>query len=178
MVRGENVRERVLEAVQDLVLDGDAAPTFDAISARAGVSKGGVLHHFRDRRALAAGLAERAIAITDEVMTAAAERHEAARTWLHLSAARGPDHRAARAMLSLLRVGAGGRIELPEETGAAVARWQGMIAAELGDPVRAAIVRLVGDGLFVAALADTLPPPDELEDIADRLLGPLPRDPR
>ncbi|MFC5061926.1 TetR/AcrR family transcriptional regulator [Actinomycetospora atypica] len=174
MARRSDARDRVLAAVQELVLAGDAAPTFDAIAARSGVSKGGVLHHFRDRGALVRGLAERAVSATDEVMTAASERGDAARTWLRMSAAQGPDHQAARAMLSLMRVEAGGRIELGHGIDEAVTRWQAMIAAELGDEVLAAVVRLVGDGLFAATLADTVPAPGELEEIYSRLLGPGP----
>jgi hypothetical protein len=46
----------------------------------------------------------------------------------------------------------------------AVARWQSMIAQELGDPVCARVVRLVGDSLFSESLITGGPPSAELLD--------------
>src|SRR5918994_6637876 len=62
-----SLRDRVLDALQRLVLAGDPAPTPDAVAAAAGVSKGGLLHHFPDRRALAHGLVHRALAETSAI---------------------------------------------------------------------------------------------------------------
>jgi AcrR family transcriptional regulator len=165
-----SIRDRVLDALQELVLDGDPAPSLDAVAAAAGVSKGGLLHHFRDRRALAHGLVLRALAETDAAMTAAAERGTAAETWLRLSATEGAEQGAARALLSLLRVSAGG-LDLPPEVDAAVHRWQDAISAELGDPVRAEVVRLVGDGLFTEALLGGAPAPHRVDALVAHLLG-------
>lgn len=166
---GVALRDRVLDALQQLVLDGDPAPTLDAVAAAAGVSKGGLLHHFRDRRALAHGLVHRAVAETDAAMTAAAERGSAAETWLRLSATDGPEQAAARALLSLLRVSVG-NVDLPPEVDVAVRHWQSVIEAEVGDPVRAEVVRLVGDGLFIEALLGSPPAPERLDALVAHLL--------
>lgn len=40
---------------------------------------------------------------------------------------------------------------------------------ELGDPVRARLVRLVGDGLFMAALTGPPPTADEVEHLLHHL---------
>lgn len=164
------LRDRVLDALQQLVLDGDPAPPLDAVAAAAGVSKGGLLHHFPDRRALVHGLVLRALAETGSAMTAAAARGAAAETWLRLSAVDGPEHRAARVLLSLLRVAAG-RVDLPPEVGVAVRGWQSAIEAEVGDPVRAEVVRLVGDGLFAEALLGSPPAPERVDALVAHLLG-------
>ena len=164
-----SLRDRVLDAVQQLVLAGDPAPTLDAVAAAAGVSKGGLLHHFRDRRALAHGLVHRALAETDAAMATAADRGTAAETWLRLSAADGSEQAAARALLSLLRVSASG-VDLPPDVGHAVHRWQSAIEAEVGDPVHADVVRLVGDGLFMEALLGHPPALQRVEALIARLL--------
>jgi AcrR family transcriptional regulator len=166
-------RDRVLDALQRLVLAGDPAPTLDAVAAAAGVSKGGLLHHFPDRRALAHGLVHRALAETDAAMATAADRGTAAATWLRLSAADGSEQAAARALLSLLRVSAGG-LDLPPDVGHAVRRWQSAIEAEVGDPVYADIVRLVGDGLFTEALLGSPPAPERVEALITHLLTETP----
>jgi hypothetical protein len=48
-------------------------------------------------------------------------------------------------------------------------RWRRMLTAELGDPVRARVVRLVGDGLFMAALTGPPPTSAEVEQLLDHL---------
>lgn len=55
----------------------------------------------------------------------------------------------------------------------AVTRWQSMIAEELGDPVRAQVVRLVGDGLFGESLVTGEPRSADLLDelVAHLILG-------
>ena len=154
-----SLRDRVLDALQRLVLAGDPTPTLDAVAAAAGVSKGGLPH----------GLVHRALAETDAAMATAAERGTAAATWLRLSAADGPEQAAARALLSVLRVSAGG-VDLPPDVGHAVRRWQSAIEAEVGDPVHADVVRLVGDGLFTEALLGAAPAPERVEALIAHLL--------
>lgn len=164
-------RERVLDALQTLVLAGNSAPSLDAVAAAAEVSKGGLLHHFPDRAAMVRGLLLRAVDHTDAVMTQAAGAGTAAATWLRMSAAAGPDDEAARAVLALMRLTGAGRLELPVEVGAGMQRWQDLISAELGDPVRGEIVRLVGDGLFVEALTGEAPTSARVDALVDRLLS-------
>ncbi len=56
-------RERILDALQDLLVEqGPGAVTPDTVAARAQVSEGGLLHYFRSKEALLAGLVERAAA--------------------------------------------------------------------------------------------------------------------
>lgn len=165
-----SARELVLDALQSLVLEGDSSPSLDAVAAAAGVSKGGLLHHFPDRRSMVVGLMLRAVDQTDAAMNQAAEDGTAAVTWIRMSAVAGPAEQAARAVLALIRLTGAGRIQLPAEVGVAIRRWQDLITAEVGDPVLGEVVRLVGDGLFVEAL--TGPPPDsgQVDAIVERLL--------
>ena len=55
-----SARERLLDAAVAVVRrDGAQALTLDAVAAEAGVSKGGLLYHFRSKRDLLDALVER-----------------------------------------------------------------------------------------------------------------------
>lgn len=60
MRRTQDTRDRLLDAAETVVAArGVSALSLDAVAAEAGVSKGGLLHHFRSKEALLAGLVER-----------------------------------------------------------------------------------------------------------------------
>ena len=60
MARGETSRERILEAASDLAFrEGAAHLSLDAVAARAGVSKGGLLYNFPNKAALMQALVEK-----------------------------------------------------------------------------------------------------------------------
>jgi AcrR family transcriptional regulator len=57
-----NSREAMLDAAQDVVLDGGAGKlTLDAVAKRAGVSKGGVMYNFPTKEALLKAMVERLV---------------------------------------------------------------------------------------------------------------------
>ena len=157
----------VLDAMQDLILRDGQPPSIQAIARTLGRTKQAVLHYFPDRDALEAALAGRAIARVDEAMTAAATRGEAAATYLRLSRPTTEDRAVALLVLASLRT----QGSLPADIDAAIERWEGLIAAELGSPVRAEVVRLVGDGLFVESLFGDPPSAQRIEDLLAHLLG-------
>ena len=161
-------RERILDAAEDLITAGQVPPALEAVAAAAGVSKGGLLYHF-DKQSLLRALVTRAVHRFDERLTEAAAQGAMAAAWLRLSVP-GPDERAVyRAMMSMMRLTTIGELDLPQEVGAAEQRWQQMLTTELGDPVRARLVRLVGDGLFLAALTGQPPTSDEVEQLLRHL---------
>ncbi len=60
MSPSQNARDAILDAAEDVVRESGAAHlTLDAVSARAGVSKGGLLYHFRTKEALLKAMLER-----------------------------------------------------------------------------------------------------------------------
>ena len=51
-----STRDRILSAYEELLInEGPRGATLDAVTALAGVSKGGLLYHFKNKEALAAG---------------------------------------------------------------------------------------------------------------------------
>ena len=130
----------------------------DVIASAAGVSKGGFTHHFRTRSALLSGLAEQAIASMDEALNAAVPRSDVVGTWLRISMSREEADLYRALMMSFTEAGAGST-ELFRLSSEATRRWEHLLAEELGDPVAASVVRLLGDGLVMNAVTgDTLPP--------------------
>lgn len=157
----------VLDVMQDLILRNGQPPSIQAIARKLGRSKQAVLHYFPDRNALEAALASRAIARVDEAMTAAAARGDAAATYLRLSLPTTEDRAVALLALASLRT----QDSLPGDIDAAIERWEALIAAELGSLVRAEVVRLVGDGLYVESLFGDPPSEQRIEDLIAHLLG-------
>ncbi len=167
-------RERILDAAEDLIAAGHVPPSLDAVAAAAGVSKGGLLYHF-DKQSLLHGLVARAVRRADDELTAAAAAGVMAATWLRLSVPGHDERHLYRAMLSLLRLTSRGELDLPPDVDAAAERWRRLLTAELGDPGRARLVHLVGDGLFLAALTGQPATHRDVDDLIDHLGLPTPQ---
>ncbi len=162
-------RERILDAAEELITAGQVPPALDAEAAAAGVSTGGLLYHF-DKQSLLRALVTRAVQRFDARLTAAAAQGMMAAAWLRLSVLPEPEERTVyRAMMSMMRLTTTGEFDLPGEVGDAEQRWQQMLTAELGDPVRGRLVRLVGDGLFLAALTGSPSTSAEVEQLLHHL---------
>jgi len=68
---GKSFRDAVLDAAEDLIVErGAAGVSLDKVAARAGVSKGGLLHHFPSKNALAQALIRRMVDTLHEVRDA------------------------------------------------------------------------------------------------------------
>ncbi len=161
-------RDDVLDAMQELTIRDGQPPSIQAVARALGHSKQAVLHYFPDRDSLDAALAARATGRVDAEMTAAAQRGEAAATYLRLSVPTEDDRAVALMVLGSLRT----RASLPSEVDEAVERWEMLIAAELGSAVRAEVVRLVADGLFVESLLGSPPPAERIETLVEHLQLP------
>ncbi|MEU4424865.1 TetR family transcriptional regulator [Actinoplanes sp. NPDC024001] len=161
-------RERILDAAEELIIAGHVPPALEAVAAAAGVSKGGLLYHF-DKQSLLRALVTRAVHRFDERLTVAAAQGMMAAAWLRLSVPVPEESMVYRAIMSTMRLTTTGELDLPQEVGAAEQRWQQMLTAELGDPIRARLVRLVGDGLFLAALTGPPPTGDDVDELLRHL---------
>ena len=150
-VHSDNARERVLDAFEDaLIAAGDAASSLEAVAGRAGLTKGGLLYHFRSRAALVTGLIERFRDRTRtdlEVMAHAPEG--AAVNYLRVADyLASPLHKTTLALTQLT--------DREPSAGAALAqarsRESALIVADLDDPLRAEVTTLFADGLYARAI--------------------------
>jgi AcrR family transcriptional regulator len=171
-----SARDRVLDAYETLLIEaGPAAATLDAVAAAAQVSKGGLLYHFASKDALAAGLLhrlrERSAADADAIR-AAPEGGTA--YYLRTSAPGGAiPGGLTRTYLASLRVADGSAVR--DAMAAVDADALAALRDQLGDPVLAWLVQLVGDGLYLRTLIGTpLPEGLDVADLLDRLRPQLP----
>lgn len=166
-------RERILDAVAELTTARRRLPSILEVAAEVGLTKQGVLHYFPNRAALDAAVVARAVGRVDVAMRAAADGGSPVATYLRLSSPDDADCAAAAVVLAAAtQLPEGG---LPAELHEAARRWEEYMADEVGDIVRAEVVRLVGDGLFSESLVTGVPPSDER---VDRLVAHLLDTPR
>ena len=123
-------RQHILSTARRLAIDAGTIPSLDAIASAAGVSKGGLMHHFRSRSALLAGLAEQAIATIDNALAAAVPEGRVVETWLRISLCR-DEADLYRALLTTFSGAGTTTDELLQNSVAASARWEVLLAAEL-----------------------------------------------
>lgn len=163
----DSTRDRLLDAAEARLLEqGPGGLVLDAVAADAGVSKGGLLYHFATKQALVAGLTERMLrgfdAAQDDLASADAEpvgRFTRAYVASTVTADGAPADGSARLMAGVL-AGLGGDPARLESIRNRFADWQQRLERDGIDPVRATLVRLVADGLWLSSLLG-LPPLDE-----------------
>jgi len=147
-----SARDRILAAYADLLVDeGERFATVDAVAARAGVSKGGVLYHFPSKDQLAAAVCERLAALAAEdarMMRAAAEGP--ARYYVRSSHYAGTP--LDRILVAASRLRQAGDTRARAAIDAAAQEWLAILTEAIGDLDTARAVKLIGDGLYYSAL--------------------------
>ena len=156
MSRPPHARERVLDALETLLIDeGGRAATIEATARAAGVSKGGLLYHFGSREALEAGLIERLATLVDadiEEMSTAPEGPVA--YFVRTSAM--STHPLDRTMVALARLAQGGSAPAAASLRATRERWMQALRPHTADQTGLDLVMLVSDGLYYdSALVET-----------------------
>ncbi len=174
MSRPADSRDVILEAAQAVVAEQGAVHlTLEAVAARAGMSKGGLLYHFRSKELLLQGM------ITKLLESADADRRRFANEMqsspagdlqAHIRAGflQHPDRE--RVSAALLAAGANDPRLLDP-----VRAWQKGLYEELvqskQNPVRAVLIMLAVDGLWLNELLRTLPiGPEERLQVQNELL--------
>jgi AcrR family transcriptional regulator len=164
-------RERLLDAAVAVVRrDGAQSLTLDAVAAQAGVSKGGLLYHFKSKRQLLDGMVDRWLAEWQEEI----DRDSGGSGFLtgyvhatHLGGA-GPEEREAEFGLIAALIADPEVLQVVRDRYDA---WQARVVEKADDPVEATVVRLATDGLWFADLLGFAPPRGELrERVLARLL--------
>jgi AcrR family transcriptional regulator len=142
--------------------DGAQAMTLDSVAAEAGVSKGGLLYHFKSKRELLDGLVQQWLDEFQHDIDAAGPDFPKG----YVKACDGAKAEEAGLLAALVADPA-----VLAKVRERYATWQDRIATEGGDPVEATVARLAADGLWLADLLGMAPPEGELRDrVMTRLL--------
>ena len=174
IVTTSNTRDRILDALQDILVDaGYSSVTLELVARTAKVSKGGLLYHFPSKGALMVGLMERIRALAEEEFREAVESEEGVvRYFLRTSLPRSrQESELYWAVIAALR----SKEDTPPEAAALVKelfdRWGELLHEELTDPVLAETIRLVGDGMYMSSIAGLgRPDADLTAKVVDRLV--------
>lgn len=164
-----STRTKILRAAEEIIrTDGARAMTLEAVAARAGVSKGGLLYHFRSKRDLITGMGDDRIA---EVAKAVRDCYREA-----------PERRVSGAYVASLETAPLTELDLAllamvAEDPALLAPYRDAAAkahqamtAETADPALATIVRLAVDGLsFAEVLGFDVLAAEERSAVIERL---------
>ncbi|MBS0022493.1 TetR/AcrR family transcriptional regulator [Microbacterium paraoxydans] len=170
------MRDKILETARRLTLEKGTVPSLNAVVEASGVSKGGLTHHFPTRASLLTGLAHAALGDVDAAMERGAAEGRAAETWLRLSVPGAEERALLQGLAAAFRPTDPGYESILEDARVAIERWESLIAAEVGDPVRARVIRLVGDALAANAVAGIDQDATDLDALIGHLI-PAPVDP-
>jgi AcrR family transcriptional regulator len=172
-----DTRAHLLDAAVAVIRrDGAQALTLDAVAAEAGVSKGGLLYHFKSKRQLLDAMVARWMdeweAEFDADTTGDGFVASFVRT-SHLGGA-GQEQRAAETgLLAAIATEPAVLASVRDR----YATWQDRVEREGSDPVEATVARLAADGLWLADLLGLAPPQGQLrEQVLARLLELARRD--
>ncbi len=164
--------------------DGTDKATLDAVAARAGVSKGGLLYHFPSKDAMMAAMVRRLGERAERKRVQAADAGRSMAEW-YLSPLAAPPSSADtaadpddaleialfRSTLAAFRSTDGAPGAVQDADVEMMGMYDRVLQDEFDDPVHAEIVRLVGDGLYLAALVGLPgPDPDLHRRVVERLL--------
>ena len=144
---------------------GSSAATLEAVAARAGVSKGGLLYHFGSKEALYEGFLARLYArAADDAERTRKAPEGAIAAYLDVSTV--PDDPGTRSVLAALRLVGVQEVDVESALADTFECWYAVIAQEIADPTLARLVQLVGDGLYLHALIGSARPEADQQVIA------------
>lgn len=147
-----SAREKILDAYERvLVENGERAATLEAIAKAASVSKGGLLYHFKDKRALASGLLQRleTLAEQDAVLMS---QDPAGATDYYVRTSVWQDSPLDRTIISVTRLGNDFQPAVNTAMKRVQDRWLSLLEDEVKDPHVARAILLIGDGLYYNAV--------------------------
>jgi AcrR family transcriptional regulator len=164
-----DTRRRLLDAATRVVRrDGARALTLDAVAAEAGVSKGGLLYHFKTKRDLLDAMLDGWLEeFASEIGAAGPGGFVTGYVRASDMSGWAAAERATEFALLAAMVEEPGALERVRER---YGEWQARIA-DGDDPVRATLARLAADGLWLADLLGLAPPAGDLrEKVIERML--------
>lgn len=149
MARTPKARLAVLNALVDVLVEsGAGAVTLDSVAARAGVTKNGLLYHFKSRLELFDGLCSYVDGLAqDSVRSMAADSRGPVHFYLVMSS--DPDVEVNRGLTALTKLSSLDAPRAPTTVADTQRQWRSQLTENLEDPGLAAIVTLIGDGLWM-----------------------------
>lgn len=171
-----SARERILDAYEELLaLEGERYATLDAVAAKAGVSKGGLLYHFPAKDELSAALCDRLTTLAaDDLSQMRSAAEGPARYYVRTSRYEGTA--LDRVLVAVSRLQQAGNPRARAAIEEASSNWLGVLHDALGDHAMARAIKLIGDGLYYNALSRAVagkpapaPSDDELLAVIDRI---------
>ena len=148
MSNSRPARDRILDAYEELLInEGPRGATMDAVVARAEVSKGGLLYHFKNKEAMAGALIERLRELADVDLQRMREDPEGPSRYLVRSSVYvgSPLDRALIGVVRLAQASEAAASELLQQIHSS---WFDMVEQEVGDPAIARGITLLADGLY------------------------------
>lgn len=174
------LRKRVLDAAEQLLLaKGVDGFRLDAVAAEAGVSKGGLLHHFRSKQALIDGVLLRRLDEFDAVLPEPGDPPGIfTRTWLEAAVPPVEPEvgRTGDQIVVVLLSALGGGPPSMDILRERYEIWQQKLAADGLDPVVATLVRVAADGWWLSHVLNLAPPRGDLyQQMRVQILNMLPQ---
>ncbi len=174
----EATKQKILEAAKRIMGDGGYFTRFtlEKVAKEAGVSKGGLLHHFPSKEALLKGLVEYFVdgfeTRLSEILAIDADNPRPGR-WTRayiqvaLAEAANDEPNISPALLAFLRADEADTDSVRNR----FKYWQAQAAEDELDPVQATIIRLAVDGLFYTEIVDAAKIDDDLRaEVIARLI--------
>lgn len=152
-----SARDRILDAFEELLGEqSERAATLDAVAARAGVSKGGLLYHFASKDAMVDGVLDRLRSHVDadlERMRVAPEGPVA----YFIRTSVPTDDDLERSIVAVARLAQSADSRARDALSAMQRSWLEILESAVGDPLVARVIMLIGDGMYynTALLPDT-----------------------
>lgn len=143
-----SARDRVLDAYEELLAEqSERAATLDAVAARAGVSKGGLLYHFASKEALASGVLDRFADLIEDDIRRMREAEDGPVDYF-LRTSIPTDSRFERAIVAIARLAQAADPRARDALASAQRRWLEVLQEAVGDPLVARTIMLIGDGMY------------------------------
>ncbi|NED98339.1 TetR/AcrR family transcriptional regulator [Phytoactinopolyspora alkaliphila] len=156
-------RDRILDALQRILMqEGLHAVTLESVADHAGVSKGGLLYHFPTKEAMLDSFVQRMCEAAEHEFQEAEQAEDIVAFYLRVSVPGSSDAALMWSLVASLRTNDVASSEARQLVADIFSRWEDILRRRISDPVTAEIVRLVGDGLYLRALAGLSVPDDEL----------------
>lgn len=156
-----DAKTAILAAARRLILEkGVSALTLEAVAEAAGLSKGGLLYHFRSKEALLSAMVERLIAVTEDRVGGYQQQDGEPGSWArgYLAACLAdvdPDPEETGRMAVAVLAAAASNRDLLQPLRARQEHWRQQLRLDGIDPATAQLVRLAADGLWMNEIFGT-----------------------